>query len=43
MTTPIVLATSRSTTHGFSKQPQPSIRLIANEGAEHDAHRGRTI
>lgn len=43
MSAPIVLATSLRTTHSFSKQPQPSIHLIANEGAEHDAHRGRTI
>jgi MOSC domain-containing protein YiiM len=39
---PTILSTSRSTTHGFSKQPQPHIRLLANEGVEHDAHRGRT-
>jgi MOSC domain-containing protein YiiM len=43
MSTPIVLATSLSTIHSFSKQPQPCIRLIANQGAEHDAHRGRTV
>jgi MOSC domain-containing protein YiiM len=35
-----VEAVSRSTTHGFSKQPQPSIRLIPGEGVEGDAHRG---
>jgi len=40
---PTILATSRSTRHGFSKQPQPSITLIANEGVEGDAHRGRTV
>ncbi len=28
--------------HGFSKVPQPSIQLIAGEGIEGDAHRGRT-
>jgi len=40
---PIVLATSLSSTHGFSKQPHPHIRLIAGEGIEHDAHRGTTV
>jgi MOSC domain-containing protein YiiM len=40
---PTVLATSRSSAHGFSKQPQPSITLIANEGVEGDAHRGSTV
>ena len=40
---PIIIATSRSETHGFSKQPQPSLTLIANEGVEGDAHRGRTV
>jgi len=39
---PIILSTSRSTTHGFSKHPQPHIHLIANEGVQHDAHSGRT-
>jgi MOSC domain-containing protein YiiM len=37
-----ILAVSRSTEHGFCKQPQPSIRLIPGEGVEDDAHRGRT-
>jgi len=37
-----VEAVSRATEHGFSKQPQPSIRLIAGEGVEGDAHRGAT-
>jgi MOSC domain-containing protein YiiM len=37
-----VLATSRSSTHGFCKQPQPSLRLIAGEGVEGDAHCGAT-
>jgi MOSC domain-containing protein YiiM len=37
-----ILATSRSSTHGFCKQPQPSLRLIAGEGIEGDAHRGTT-
>lgn len=40
---PFVVATSSSSTHGFSKQPQPSITLIAKEGVEGDAHRGRTV
>jgi MOSC domain-containing protein YiiM len=38
----LILATSRSSTHGFSKQPQSSLRLIAGEGVEGDAHRGTT-
>jgi MOSC domain len=29
--------------HGFSKQPAGSIRLIAGEGVEGDAHRGVTV
>jgi MOSC domain-containing protein YiiM len=37
-----ILAISRSETHGFSKQPQPYLRLIAGEGIEGDAHRGTT-
>jgi MOSC domain-containing protein YiiM len=40
---PRILATSRSDQHGFSKQPQPEIRLIAGEGVEGDAHRGATV
>jgi MOSC domain-containing protein YiiM len=39
---PTVLATARSETHGFSKQPHTSLTLIANEGVEGDAHCGRT-
>ena len=38
-----VQAVSLSVAHGFSKQPQPSIRLIPGEGVEGDAHRGRTV
>jgi MOSC domain-containing protein YiiM len=38
-----VEAVSRSTTHGFSKTSQPSIRLIPGEGVEGDAHRGITV
>jgi MOSC domain-containing protein YiiM len=40
---PTVIATSSSSTHGFSKQPQPSLTLIANEGVQGDAHSGRTV
>lgn len=43
MSTPAVLATSLRSTHGFSKQPQPFIRVLRNQGVEHDAHRGRTV
>jgi MOSC domain-containing protein YiiM len=39
---PKIIATSRKETHGFSKQPQTSLRLIAGEGVEGDAHRGST-
>jgi MOSC domain-containing protein YiiM len=42
MTEPIIVALSRSSHHGFSKQPQPSLRLIEGEGIEGDAHRGTT-
>jgi MOSC domain-containing protein YiiM len=37
-----VLSTSSSPHHGFSKQPQPHLTLIANEGIKNDAHRGAT-
>ncbi len=37
-----VESVSLSPAHGFSKQPQPAIRLIAGEGVEGDAHRGAT-
>jgi MOSC domain-containing protein YiiM len=40
---PTLLATSLGPTHGFSKHPQPYLTLIANEGIEGDAHRGRTV
>ncbi len=40
--TPRIEAVSLSPRHGFSKQPQPAIRLVAGEGVEGDAHRGRT-
>lgn len=39
----VVDAVSCSGAHGFSKTPQPSVRLIAGEGVEGDAHRGRTV
>jgi MOSC domain-containing protein YiiM len=39
---PTIVALSRNSRHGFSKQPQPSLRLIAGEGVEGDAHRGTT-
>ena len=39
----VVETVSRSTTHGFSKTPQPSIRLVPGEGVEDDAHRGVTV
>jgi MOSC domain-containing protein YiiM len=39
---PTIVSLSRSSHHGFSKQPQPSLRLIAGEGIEGDAHRGTT-
>jgi len=42
MTAPTILAVSRSPAHGFAKQPQPYIRLLAGEGVEADAHRGTT-
>jgi MOSC domain-containing protein YiiM len=42
MTSPIIVALSRNARHNFSKQPQPSLRLIAGEGIEGDAHRGTT-
>ena len=38
-----VRAVSLSATHGFSKQPQLSIRLVPGEGVEGDAHRGRSV
>ena len=42
MSPPCIEAVSLSPRHGFSKQPQAVIRLIAGEGVEGDAHRGRT-
>lgn len=40
--TPVVHSVSLSPAHGFSKQPQLFLRLIAGEGVEGDAHRGET-
>jgi MOSC domain-containing protein YiiM len=39
---PTILAVSLNPSHGFSKQPQLAINLIAGEGVEGDAHRGAT-
>ncbi len=39
----IVTAVCISPKHGFSKQPQPSIRLLAGLGVEGDAHCGATV
>ncbi|MEV6521975.1 MOSC domain-containing protein [Longispora sp. NPDC051575] len=39
----IVTAVSRSGVHGFSKDNQPSIRLLAGLGVEGDAHLGETV
>lgn len=38
-----VVSVSRNPVHGFSKVRVPSVRLIAGEGVEGDAHRGRTV
>ena len=39
----LVIAVSRTPEHGFAKQPQPSIQLLAGEGVAGDAHRGTTV
>ena len=39
----VVTSVSQSRVHEFSKQAQPSIRLIAGLGAEGDAHSGKTV
>ncbi|WP_104989606.1 MOSC domain-containing protein [Deinococcus sp. NW-56] len=41
--TPRVEAVSLSPVHGFSKEPQPEVRLLAGLGVEGDAHAGRTV
>lgn len=38
-----VVAVSRSRSHGFSKAPQLSIRLVAGLGVDGDAHAGPTV
>lgn len=38
-----VVAVSLAARHGFAKEPQTSIRLIAGEGVEGDAHRGTAV
>ncbi len=38
-----VVAVSCAARHGFAKEPRGSIRLIAGEGVEGDAHRGTTV
>ncbi|KAI9789109.1 MAG: hypothetical protein M1816_006359 [Peltula sp. TS41687] len=38
-----VLSVSLSPAHDFSKQPQSSIRLLANHGVENDSHAGTTV
>lgn len=38
-----VVAVSKSAVHAFSKEPQPSIRLIQGLGVEGDAHLGVTV
>lgn len=40
---PMIVAVSRSESHSFSKQNQPSIRLIEGLGVEDDAHQGVTV
>lgn len=40
---PCIVAVSRRADHGFAKQPQENLTLIAGEGVEGDAHRGRTV
>ena len=39
----VVVAVSRAPRHGFAKEPQAAIRLLAGEGVEGDAHRGTTV
>ncbi|HEX7241842.1 MAG TPA: MOSC domain-containing protein, partial [Longimicrobiaceae bacterium] len=39
----VVTAVSRSPRHKFSKQNEPSIRLVAGIGVEGDAHAGETV
>lgn len=39
----VVIAVSRSATHGMAKPNEPGITLIANLGVEGDAHSGQTV
>jgi MOSC domain-containing protein YiiM len=39
----IVVSVAASGTHGFSKQVQPAIRLLAGLGVADDAHQGVTV
>ena len=38
-----VVAVHRSATHTFSKQPEPSVELVAGLGVEGDAHQGARV
>lgn len=38
-----VVAVHRSAVHGFSKQAQPSVTLVAGHGVAGDAHAGTTV
>jgi MOSC domain-containing protein YiiM len=41
--TGLVVAVSSSPRHRFSKQPQPSVRLLEGIGVEGDSHAGATV
>jgi MOSC domain-containing protein YiiM len=43
MSTPVIIAVSRSKTHSFSKPNEMSIRLVPGLGVEGDAHFGATV
>ncbi|MFN2974632.1 MOSC domain-containing protein [Terriglobus aquaticus] len=43
MAEPRIIAVSSSPNHGFSKQPQPAIHLLAGLGVEGDSHCGKTV
>jgi hypothetical protein len=43
ITSAFVTTVSRSARHGFSKDNQLSIRLVADRGVEGDAHAGSTV
>lgn len=40
---PTIQSVNLTPTHGFSKHPQPHIRLLAGLGVRGDAHRGTTV